>query len=149
MDGIRDKAAIVGIGQTPFAKGLGRTEFDMAVEAIHAACEDAGLSPHDIDGVVRFDMESTDEEKLLSILSPELGYHVGTPLWRWRSGLGARAPPRPRWPLGWRVTWSSSALGPAASSPYMGVDPTKGAASGSASPPSFPTSISGRSRTGW
>lgn len=79
MDGIRDKAAIVGIGQTPFAKGLGRTEFDMAVEAIHAACDDAGLSPHDIDGVVRFDMESTDEEKLLSILSPELGYHVGTP----------------------------------------------------------------------
>lgn len=79
MQTLRDQAAIVGIGQTPFSKGLGRTEFDMAVEAIHAACEDAGLSPHDIDGVARFDMESTDEEKLLSILSPDLGYHVCTP----------------------------------------------------------------------
>ncbi len=79
MTSIRDQAAVVGIGQTPFSKGLGRTELDMAVEAIHAACADAGLSPHDIDGVARFDMESTDEEKLLSILSPELGYHVCTP----------------------------------------------------------------------
>jgi acetyl-CoA acetyltransferase len=51
----------------------------MAVEAIHAACADAGIAPHDVDGVARFDMESTDEEKLLSILSPELGYHVTTP----------------------------------------------------------------------
>ena len=66
MQTLRDQAAIVGIGQTPFSKGLGRTEFDMAVEAIHAACEDAGLSPHDIDGVARFDMESTDEEKMFS-----------------------------------------------------------------------------------
>ena len=76
---IRDQAAIVGIGQTEFSKALGRTEIDMAVEAIHAACADAGLDPHEIDGVARFDMESTDEEKLLGILSPELGYHVCTP----------------------------------------------------------------------
>ena len=78
MNAIRDQAAIVGIGQTAFSKGLGRTEFDMAVEAIHAACADAGISPHEVDGVARFDMESVDEEKLLSILSPELRYHVGT-----------------------------------------------------------------------
>jgi len=79
MNAIRDQAAIVGIGQTPFSKALGRSEIDMAVEAIHAACADAGLSPHEIDGVARFDMETIDEEKLLSILSPELGYHVCTP----------------------------------------------------------------------
>ena len=42
---IRDQAAIVGIGQTEFSKGLGRSEFDMAVEAIQAACADAGISP--------------------------------------------------------------------------------------------------------
>ena len=79
MNTIRDQAAIVGIGQTPFSKALGRTEIDMAVEAIHAACADAGISPHQIDGVARFDMDSVDEEKLLSIVSPELRYHVGTP----------------------------------------------------------------------
>ena len=44
---IRDQAAIVGIGSTPFSKGLGRSEFDMAVEAILAACADAGISPRD------------------------------------------------------------------------------------------------------
>ena len=40
--------AIVGIGQTPYSKGLGRSEFDMAVEAILAACADAGISPREI-----------------------------------------------------------------------------------------------------
>src|SRR5438093_674567 len=65
---IRDRAAIVGIGQTPFAKHLGRSEYDMAVEAILAACDDAGISPRAIDGVVRYDMETTDEENLLAAL---------------------------------------------------------------------------------
>ena len=78
MNGIRDQAAIAGIGQSPFSKGLGRTEPDMAVEAIHAACADAGIAPHEVDGVVRYDMDTVDDEKLLSIVSPELGYHACT-----------------------------------------------------------------------
>jgi acetyl-CoA acetyltransferase len=72
---IRDQAAIVGIGQTPFSKGLGRSEFDMALEAILAACADAGIEPRAIDGLVRYDMETTDEENLLAAL--------GNPLIRW------------------------------------------------------------------
>jgi len=76
--GIRDRAAIAGIGQTPFSKGLGRTEYDMAVEAIWNACDDAGIAPTAIDGFVRYDMEQVDEEKLLSVL--------GNPLVRWFSG---------------------------------------------------------------
>ena len=78
MNAIRDQAAIVGIGQTPFSKGLGRSEYDMAAEAILAACDDAGIAPTQIDGVVRFDMESVDEEKLISIVGPDLRYQVGT-----------------------------------------------------------------------
>src|SRR5204863_449220 len=65
---IRDRAAIVGIGQTAFGKSLGRSEYDMALEAILAACADAGLAPRDIDGAVRYDMETTDEENLLAAL---------------------------------------------------------------------------------
>ena len=65
---IRDRAAIVGIGQTRFAKSLGRSEYDMAIEAILTACNDAGISPRAIDGVVRYDMETTDEENLLAAL---------------------------------------------------------------------------------
>lgn len=58
MQQLRDEAAIVGIGQTPYSKGLGRSEYDMAGEAIFAACEDAGISPREIDGLVRFDMDA-------------------------------------------------------------------------------------------
>ena len=35
---IRDEAAIVGIGQTAFARHLGRSEYGSALEAILAAC---------------------------------------------------------------------------------------------------------------
>jgi acetyl-CoA acetyltransferase len=76
---IRDRAAIVGIGQTPYAKSLGRSEYDMAMEAILAACADAGISPRQIDGAVRYDMETTDEEQLLAALgNPDISYQAST-----------------------------------------------------------------------
>ena len=43
-------AAIAGIGQTTYAKNMGRTELDLACEAIGAACRDAGLPVAAIDG---------------------------------------------------------------------------------------------------
>jgi acetyl-CoA acetyltransferase len=77
---IRDRAAIAGIGQTPFAKSLGRSEIDMAVEAIWNACDDAGIQPRAIDGLVRYDMEQVDEEQLLATLGfPLLRWFAGTP----------------------------------------------------------------------
>lgn len=48
-----DKAAIVGIGATDYyvrGQSWPRTVYDMACEAILKACEDAGISPHQIDG---------------------------------------------------------------------------------------------------
>jgi acetyl-CoA acetyltransferase len=76
---IRDRAAIVGIGQTPFARSLGRSEYDMALEAILAACADAGIAPSEIDGTVRYDMETTDEEQLLAALGkPELRWFASS-----------------------------------------------------------------------
>jgi acetyl-CoA acetyltransferase len=76
---IRDKAAIVGIGQTRFSKGLGLSEYEMAVEAIFNACDDAGISPRTVDAIVRYDMEQIDEEQLLSVLgNPELRFFAGT-----------------------------------------------------------------------
>src|SRR5260370_37582724 len=51
----------------------------MGLEAILAACADAGLSPHDLDGAVRYDMETTDEENLLAALgNPELGWFASS-----------------------------------------------------------------------
>ncbi len=50
---IRNKAAIVGIGQTEFSKDSGRSTLHMALESILEALADAGLEPKDVDGVVK------------------------------------------------------------------------------------------------
>ena len=48
---IRRDVAIVGIGQTAYAKALPGTAWDLAIEAILAAVADAGLEPGDVDGM--------------------------------------------------------------------------------------------------
>jgi acetyl-CoA acetyltransferase len=54
-------SAIAGIGQTEFSKDSGRSELQLAVEAVHAAVLDAGLAPADIDGMVTFQQDTNDE----------------------------------------------------------------------------------------
>src|ERR1700751_642062 len=53
--------AIVGIGQTEFSKESGRSELQLACEAVKAAIDDAGLRPGDIDGMVTFTMDANEE----------------------------------------------------------------------------------------
>jgi acetyl-CoA acetyltransferase len=53
--------AIVGIGQTEFSKHSGRSELQLAGEAVAAAVADAGLTAGDIDGAVTFAMDVNDE----------------------------------------------------------------------------------------
>ena len=67
-NGIRDKAAIVGIGETEFSWNSGRSEIQLAAEAIKAACDDAGIAPQDIDGLVRYEMDSNHETLLVQTL---------------------------------------------------------------------------------
>src|ERR1700757_992566 len=55
------KAAIAGIGQTEFSKESGRSELQLACEAVKAAIDDAGLRPGDIDGMVSFTMDANEE----------------------------------------------------------------------------------------
>ncbi|MEX1255394.1 MAG: lipid-transfer protein [Dehalococcoidia bacterium] len=56
---IRNKAAIVGVGQTEFSKDSGRSTLHMALEAILEALADAGLKPEDVDAVVK--MSANDD----------------------------------------------------------------------------------------
>jgi len=58
---IKDRTAIVGIGQTAFGKGLEDTELSLACQAIAMAIDDAGLAPSDVDGLVMFSMENGRE----------------------------------------------------------------------------------------
>jgi acetyl-CoA acetyltransferase len=60
-DTLGGRAAIVGIGATEFSKDSGRSELRLAVEAVRAALDDAGLAPGDVDGLVTFTMDTSPE----------------------------------------------------------------------------------------
>src|SRR5262245_4999646 len=49
---LKDKAAISGVGHSPYGKRLNRSTIDLAGEAIRNALEDAGLKKDDLDGVI-------------------------------------------------------------------------------------------------
>ncbi len=63
--------AVAGIGQTEFSKQSGRSELQLAAEASLAAIRDAGLKPSDIDGMVTFSQDSSDELQLMRCLGIE------------------------------------------------------------------------------
>ena len=79
-EGLRDKAAVVGIGETEYSKESGRTELALACEAISKAADDAGIPVSEIDGLVRYDMDSVDEVALTS--------HLGLKNLGWMSHTG-------------------------------------------------------------
>ncbi|WP_369145394.1 lipid-transfer protein [Streptomyces sp. R44] len=60
-DTLGGRAAVVGIGATEFSKDSGRSELSLAVEAVRAALDDAGLTPADVDGLVTFTMDTNPE----------------------------------------------------------------------------------------
>jgi acetyl-CoA acetyltransferase len=65
---LKDAAAIVGIGETPFAKRLEGSEKKLALQAILAALEDAGIEPDQVDGFASYTMETTDEVEIAKCL---------------------------------------------------------------------------------
>jgi acetyl-CoA acetyltransferase len=69
--------SIAGIGQTAFTKDSGRTVLALCAEASLAAINDAGIEPDEIDGLVTFTYDTTEEITLQSAL--------GLPNVRWTS----------------------------------------------------------------
>ena len=51
---LKDATAIVGIGQTDFAKQLPESEKTLACRAILAALDDAGIDPSEVDGFASY-----------------------------------------------------------------------------------------------
>lgn len=49
---LKDKACVVGVGETRYTRGTTATTLQDALEASSKALADAGLKPHDIDGIV-------------------------------------------------------------------------------------------------
>ena len=61
---IKDRAAIVGIAESRFAKRLEASESELAASVVLAALDDAGISPAEVDGLASYTMESTPEQEL-------------------------------------------------------------------------------------
>ncbi|MER5645585.1 lipid-transfer protein [Streptosporangium sp. NPDC002524] len=53
--------AVAGIGATEFSKQSGRSELQLAAEAVFAALDDAGLAPSDVDGLVTYTQDANQE----------------------------------------------------------------------------------------
>ena len=75
-----DTTAIVGIGQTEFSKAAGRSETQLAAEAIVAALVDAGLTTADVDGLVSYTIDPVEETELVRTLGiPEIHFSSRVP----------------------------------------------------------------------
>lgn len=81
-DALRGRAAIVGIGETTYYK-WGRSpdpEFKMALDAVLAACKDAGIDPKRIDGFSSYSDDRNSAVRLATALDlPDL--KLSTMLW--------------------------------------------------------------------
>jgi acetyl-CoA acetyltransferase len=77
---LQDATAIVGIGQTEFSKAAGRSETQLAAEAILAALEDAGLATDNVDGLVSYTIDPVDETELVRSLGiPQVDFSSRVP----------------------------------------------------------------------
>lgn len=77
---ITDRTAIVGVGQTRFAKGLPESEKVLALQAILSALDDAGIDPGEVDGLASYTLENTEEV--------EIARNLGTGDITWFSQIG-------------------------------------------------------------
>ena len=64
MSGLKDKAAVVGLGATEFSKNSGRSELQLAIECILAALADAGIPPAEVDGLCTFTYDNNLEQEV-------------------------------------------------------------------------------------
>jgi acetyl-CoA acetyltransferase len=76
---LRDRYAIVGVGETAYMRGSGRTTRSLGAEAVRKAIEDAGLRPRDVDGMLAYHWASGDST-LTTFIAGDLGirpdYHM-------------------------------------------------------------------------
>jgi acetyl-CoA acetyltransferase len=120
----RDAAAIVGIGETTFAKHLDEPEKVLALRAIAAALDDAGIDPAEVDGLSSYTLETTEEIEIARNLGlgdityfGQVGYGGGAGC----AVVGQAAMAVATGQCDVAVAWRSRKRGSAASRPWAGV----------------------------
>lgn len=90
MSVFRGRTAVVGIGQTPYYKRATSPdpEMKLALRAIVAACDDAGIDPAEIDGFVSYGSERNTGQKLMPGLGTRQLRHAAL---AWTHGGGIPA----------------------------------------------------------
>ncbi|MGI6873377.1 thiolase C-terminal domain-containing protein [Amycolatopsis sp. 3B14] len=81
MAALRDRAAIAGVGWTPYSKNSGVSTLELALRAITAALDDCGLTRADVDGFVT---HSVGDATPAAVVAASLGVpdpHVLLDLW--------------------------------------------------------------------
>ncbi|MBM4411450.1 MAG: lipid-transfer protein [Chloroflexi bacterium] len=68
MESLRNRVAIAGIGETEYSRASGRSETRLALEAILHALDDAGLRREDVDGLMRWSVDTSSEAEIASNL---------------------------------------------------------------------------------
>ncbi len=74
---IRGKVALAGVGESAYYKrgGAPDAEFKLGLQAILAACDDAGIDPREIDGFASYSNDSNDPARFAAALGlPELRF---------------------------------------------------------------------------
>jgi len=59
--GFKNHVAIAGIGETDYSRFSGRSELQLSLEAINLALEDAGVDRNEVDGLMRWSVDTSSE----------------------------------------------------------------------------------------
>lgn len=79
IETVGGSAAVVGYGATEFSKCSGRSELQLALEAILAALEDAGIDAREVDGFATYTMDNNSEHEIFRLLgSREMRFYART-----------------------------------------------------------------------
>ena len=85
---LRDRYAIVGVGETAYVRGAGRTTRALATAAIRNAMADAGLRAADIDGMLSYSlMDAAQCPEVASDLGIRLDFYMDV----WGGGSSTEA----------------------------------------------------------
>lgn len=60
--------AIVGVGETDYSRASGRTELTLSLQAIRTALDDAGIEPGEVDGLMKWWVDTSTEAEVAANL---------------------------------------------------------------------------------